>query len=125
MGMPRSRTVPESDSNLQLIRGTVDVLILKALVWGPRHGYAISQWIKKVTEAALLVEEGSLYPALHRIARKGWIKSRWGVSDTGRRARFYELTDDGREQLASEVKRWRLYAGAIERALSAPTEDTM
>jgi PadR family transcriptional regulator PadR len=125
MDTQRSRAVPERDSNLQLIRGTVDVLILKALVWGPRHGYAISQWIKRVTQDALLIEEGSLYPALHRIARKGWIKSRWGVSDTGRRARFYELTEEGSGQLAREVKRWRLYVGAIERALSAPTEDTV
>lgn len=125
MGMRRSRAVTDSDSNLQLIRGTVDVLILKALVWGPRHGYAVSQWIKRITKEALLIEEGSLYPALHRIARKGWIRSRWGVSDTGRRARFYELTDDGREQLASEVNRWRLYSGAVDRALSAPNEDTV
>ncbi len=116
--------MPESDSNLQLIRGTVDVLILKALVWGPRHGYAISQWIREITNNALLVEEGSLYPALHRTARKGWIEPRWGISDTGRRARFYELTEVGRERLTSEVERWRLYAGAIERALSAPSEET-
>jgi PadR family transcriptional regulator PadR len=116
--------VPESDSNLQLIRGTVDVLILKALVWGPRHGYAISQWIREITDNALLVEEGSLYPALHRIARKGWIEPRWGVSATGRRARFYELTEAGRGRLASDMQRWRLYASAIERALSAPSEET-
>jgi transcriptional regulator len=116
--------VPETDSNLHLIRGTVDVLILKALIWGPRHGYAISQWIKEITDSTLLLEEGSLYPALHRIARKGWIESRWGVSDTGRRARFYELTEAGRERLASEVQRWRLYSGAIERALSAPSWET-
>jgi len=116
--------VPENHSNLQLIRGTVDVLILKALSWGPRHGYAISQWIKEVTDKALLIEEGSLYPALHRIARKGWIESRWGVSDTGRRARFYELTDVGRERLASEVKHWRLYAGQIDRVLSVASWET-
>ncbi len=116
--------MPESDSNLQLIRGTVDVLILKALIWGPRHGYAISQWIREITDKALLIEEGSLYPALHLIARKGWIEPRWGVSDTGRRARFYELTEVGRGRLASEVQRWRLYAGQIERVLSAPNWET-
>jgi PadR family transcriptional regulator PadR len=116
--------VPEADSNLHLIRGTVDVLILKALIWGPRHGYAISQWIKEITDSTLLIEEGSLYPALHRIARKGWIEPRWGVSHTGRRARFYELTAAGRAHLASEVQRWRLYSGAIERALSAPSWET-
>ncbi len=116
--------MPQSDSNLQLVRGTVDVLILKALSWGPRHGYAISQWIKEVTDSTLLIEEGSLYPALHRIARKGWIESRWGVSDSGRRARFYELTEGGRERLASEVQRWRRYAGQIERVLSVPRWET-
>ena len=116
--------MPENNSKLQLLRGSVDVLILKALRWGPRHGYAISQWIKEVTDSALLIEEGSLYPALHRIARKGWIEPRWGVSDTGRRARFYELTEVGRERLASEVQRWRLYAGHIERVLSVPSWET-
>jgi transcriptional regulator len=116
--------LPENDSSLPLIRGTLDVLILKALIWGPRHGYAISQWIGDVTEKALLIEEGSLYPALHRIARRGWIEPRWGVSDTGRRARFYELTEAGRARLAAEVQRWRLYSGAIERALSAPSWET-
>jgi PadR family transcriptional regulator PadR len=124
MGRRGSATVPEDDNNLQLIRGTVDVLVLKALVWGPRHGYAISQWIKGVTDEALLIEEGSLYPALHRLARKGWIEPRWGISNTGRRARFYELTEAGHGHLAGETKRWRLYADAIERALSARGEET-
>lgn len=108
-----------TDSNLHLIRGTLDLLVLKALAWGPRHGYAVSQWIKVVTGGTLLVEEGSLYPALQRIQRKGWIESRWGVSDTGRRARFYELTDEGRTRLEREVHVWKKYAGAIDRAVSA------
>lgn len=109
-----------SDSNLHLIRGTLDLLVLKALAWGPRHGYAISQWIKGVTKGTLLVEEGSLYPALQRIQRKGWIGSRWDVSDTGRQARFYELTPTGEERLAREVRVWQIYSAAIERAVSAP-----
>ena len=109
-----------SDSTLQLIRGTLDLLVLKALAWGPRHGYAISQWIKGVTNGTLLVEEGSLYPALHRIQRKGWIRSRWGISDTGRRARFYEWTPTGQERLEREVEVWQMYSAAIERAVSAP-----
>lgn len=109
-----------SDSSLQLVRGTLDLLVLKALSWGPRHGYAVSQWIKGVTDGALLVEEGSLYPALQRIQRKGWIRSRWGVSDTGRRARFYELTPTGEERLAREVHVWQRYTAAVERAVSAP-----
>jgi len=108
-----------TDSNLHLIRGTLDLLVLKALAWGPRHGYAVSQWIKAVTDGTLLVEEGSLYPALQRIQRKGWIQSRWGVSDTGRRARFYELTAEGRTRLEREVHVWQKYSGAIDRAVSA------
>lgn len=108
-----------SDSTLNLIRGTLDLLVLKALSVGPTHGYAVSQWIKRVTKDELLVEEGSLYPALHRIQRKGWIESRWGQSDTGRRARFYQLTAKGRQQLEDEVRRWRRYATAIERAVAA------
>lgn len=109
-----------ADSSLQLIRGTLDLLVLKALTWGPRHGYAISQWIKGVTDGVLLVEEGSLYPALQRIQRKGWLRSRWGVSDTGRRARFYELTRSGEERLEREVRVWQKYTAAVGRAVSAP-----
>jgi len=106
-------------SDLNLIRGTVDLLVLKAISREARHGYAISQWIKGVTKGELLVEEGSLYPALHRIERKGWISADWGVSDTGRRARFYELTDEGKERLAHELRTWERYSEAIQAALSA------
>jgi PadR family transcriptional regulator PadR len=106
-------------SDLNLIRGTLDLLVLKAISGEARHGYAISQWIKEVTEGEILVEEGSLYPALHRIERKGWISADWGVSDTGRRARFYELTDDGRERLAHELRTWERYSKAIQAAVGA------
>lgn len=108
-----------TDQSMTLIRGTLDLLVLKALSAGPRHGYAVSQWIKRVTDGELLVEEGSLYPALHRIQKKGWIESRWGRSDTGRRARFYELTAQGEKRLEREVEMWRRYAAAIERAVAA------
>ena len=106
-------------TELNLIRGTLDLLILKAISGEARHGYAISQWIKDVTSGALLVEEGSLYPALHRCERKGWIEARWGVSDTGRRARFYELTPQGRVRLDDQVKTWWRYADAIRAAVEA------
>ena len=108
-----------ADGPLSLVRGTLDLLVLKALSSGPSHGYAVSQWIREVTEGALLVEEGSLYPALHRLERKGWIEAEWGVSDTGRRARFYRLSADGVRRLELELETWRRYARAIERAVSA------
>lgn len=106
-------------AELNLVRGTLDLLVLRALSFGPRHGYAISQWIHDVTDRVLLVEEGSLYPALHRLERKGWIEAEWGVSETGRRARFYELTPDGEHRLDLELQTWRRYSQAIERAVSA------
>ena len=106
-------------SDLNLIRGTLDLLVLKAISTDARHGYAVSQWIKDVTKGVLLVEEGSLYPALHRIERKGWISAQWGVSDTGRRARFYELTEAGRARLAHELKTWERYSQAIQAAVGA------
>ncbi len=106
-------------SDLNLIRGTLDLLVLKAISAEARHGYAVSQWIKDVTKGVLLVEEGSLYPALHRIERKGWISAQWGVSETGRRARFYELTDEGHTRLEHELRTWRKYSEAIQAAVSA------
>jgi transcriptional regulator len=108
------------DAPLNVLRGTLDLLVLRALSFGPLHGYAVSQWIKEVTAGALLVEEGSLYPALHRLERKAWIAAEWGFSDSGRRARFYRLTEDGLRRLELELETWRRYSGAIERALSAP-----
>ena len=114
--MGRKRRV-DVKSELSLIRGTLDLLVLKAIESEARHGYAISQWIKTVTSGVLLVEEGSLYPALHRIERKGWIRATWGVSDSGRRARFYELTRSGRERLEDEIRMWNRYAEAIQAAV--------
>ena len=109
-----------ADTQLNLVRGTLDLLVLKALSFGrPTHGYAVSKWIKEVTAGALLVEEGSLYPALHRLERKGWISAEWGVSATRRRVRFYGLTEDGARRLELELETWRRYVDAIERAVSA------
>lgn len=106
-------------AGLDLLRGTLDLLILKAVSAGPRHGYAIAQWIKEVSDGAFLVEEGSLYPALQRIRGKGWLEAEWGVSDTGRRARFYRLTPAGEARLESELRAWDRYTAAVDRAMSA------
>lgn len=107
------------ESNLNLIRGTVDLLILKALSREPRHGYAVSEWIQTVTDGTLLVEEGTLYPALHRLEARGWIEAEWGLSENNRRAKYYRLTADGRERLARERSDWDEYASAVAKALAA------
>ena len=108
---------------LTLLKGTVDLLLLKALSWGPRHGYAISEWLDRVTGGTLLVEEGTLYPALHRLERKGWVQSEWGVSDSNRRAKFYKLTTAGRAQFRAQAPTWHRYADAIAAALRATSPD--
>jgi PadR family transcriptional regulator, regulatory protein PadR len=99
--------------------GTLDVLILKALSWGPMHGYGVGRWIRQTTEDVLAVQEGALYPALHRLHRRGWLDDEWGVTETGREAKYYRLTPVGRRQLRSEVERWRAYARAVSAALDA------
>ena len=99
--------------------GTLDVLILKALSWGPLHGYAVGRWIRHTTDQALTVQEGALYPALHRLQAKGWLADEWGVTETGREAKYYRLTPAGRRQLRTEVPRWQTYARAVSAALEA------
>ena len=107
------------DSKLEFLRGTLDVLILKALMWGPLHGYAISDLIRRQSDDALLLEEGTLYPALWRLETKGLLASEWGLSENNRKAKFYRLTPDGRRQLRSEVKTWEAYAAAVAKVLGA------
>jgi PadR family transcriptional regulator PadR len=97
----------------KLLQGTLDMLILKALSLGPLHGYGIGQRIMQMSEDALRVEEGSLYPALYRIERQGWITAEWGVSDNNLRAKFYKLTRTGRKQLQIEEENWERLAGAV------------
>jgi PadR family transcriptional regulator PadR len=108
-------------SSLDVVRGTLDVLILKTVSWGAMHGYAITEAILRQTEDALLVEEGALYPALHRMEAKGWIEAEWGLSDNNRRAKFYRLTPDGRRRLREEMKTWSHYAEAVNKVLGATT----
>ena len=102
-----------------LFVGTLDVLILKALSWGPMHGYGIGRWIRQTTEEALTIQEGALYPALHRLQRKGWLEEEWGLTETGREAKYYKLTAAGRRQLRMEIARWQTYARAVTAALDA------
>jgi transcriptional regulator len=102
-----------------LVRGTLDVLVLKALSWGPRHGYAVAEWIRIVTDDQLLVEEGPLYTALHRLERRGLLSAEWGYSDNNRKARYYTLSRSGRNQLRAEVSGWDRYVRAVTKALGA------
>jgi PadR family transcriptional regulator PadR len=106
--------MPGSD----LFTGTLEILVLKALTWGPRHGYAIGRWIRETTADVLDVQEGVLYPALHRLERRGLISEEWGESETGRQAKYYTLTTRGRAHLRAERKRWEQYSGAVSRVLS-------
>lgn len=104
---------------LEFLRGTLDVLILKALVWGPLHGYAITDLIRRQSDDALLVEEGTLYPALWRLENKGLLEAEWGLSENNRRAKFYRLTAVGRRQLRQEVRTWEAYASAVTKVLGS------
>ena len=109
-----------ADTDLTVLRESVDLLILKALAWGPRHGYAIAEWIETATSDTLLIEEGTLYPALHRLERRREVRSEWGVSDNNRRARFYQLTAAGRARLTTQAATWRRHVDAIAAALALP-----
>jgi transcriptional regulator len=102
-----------------LLPGTLDVLILKALSWGARHGYALGRWIRETTGDVLQVEEGALYPALHRLEQRRWLKAEWGITETGRRAKFYALTSLGRKHLRAEIARWERYSEAVSSVLEA------
>ena len=104
----------------EILRGTFDLLILKALSWGPAHGYAVARWIEQATDDALAIGEGTLYPALHRLEERGWITASWGASENNRQAKFYSLSKRGRTRLNVEADKWRRYAAAVFAALDAP-----
>jgi transcriptional regulator len=104
---------------LEVLQGTLDVLILKTLSWGPAHGYDIARWLQHVTDDALRIEEGSLYPALHRLEKRGDVESRWGLSENNRRAKFYRLTARGRSQLRRETSSWSAFAAAVATVLTS------
>src|SRR3954452_5926390 len=104
-------------SRLDLLQGTLDLLILRTLLSGPRHGWSISERIQQISQDVLQVNQGSLYPALHRLEHQGWIRAEWGISELGRRARFYQLTPAGRKQLEQESENWTRLAAAISKVL--------
>ncbi len=108
--------MPDSD---RLLQGTLELLILKTLSWGAMHGYGVARWIEQVTGDVLRVEEGSLYPALHRLERKGLVESSWGRSENARRAKFYRLTPEGRTRLREGISGWQRLALAVTKALGA------
>ncbi len=102
-----------------LFTGTLDLLILRSLAWGPLHGYGIGRWIRESSKDALRIEEGVLYPALHRLAGRGWLQADWGVTDMKRRAKFYRLTEAGERALEAEQARWNTHAEAVASVLEA------
>jgi transcriptional regulator len=108
-----------TENQLDLVRGTLDLLILKTLSWGPMHGLAVVRWIENVTRQKLQVEEGALYPALHRLEQRGLLAAEWGYTDRNRRAKFYALTAEGRQHMVSEVSRWSRYTEAVGLVLAA------
>lgn len=102
-----------------LYTGSLELLVLKAVSFGPRHGYAIGRWLRNTTGDALKIQEGALYPALHRLERRALLSEEWGLTDTNREAKFYRLTPVGRRHLRAEVERWRSYASVMQAALGA------
>ena len=106
-----------ADSSLDLLQGTLDVLVLRTLAWGEMHGYAVSRWIRDRTDGVLEIEDAPLYKALHRLERAGYVAARWGVSENNRRARWYRLTPQGRQHLRAQESVWRRYAEAVFKVL--------
>jgi len=114
---------PDSE-RLEILQGTLDMLILRTLQWGPRHGHGIGQAISQQSDDLLKVETGSLYPALHRLEKRGWLQSKWGISEANHKAKYYELTPAGKEQLARERDRWSQMVSVMGRIMNpAPSEE--
>ena len=102
---------------MDLVQGTLDILVLRGLTWGPKHGYAVARWIEQISNDSLTVLDGALYTALHRMEQRGWIAAEWGISGHGRRAKFYRLTPAGRKHLQAETKDWTDYVAAVAKVL--------
>jgi transcriptional regulator len=105
--------------DLDLVRGTLDLLILRTLSWGPMHGLGVIRWIERVTNDTLQIEEGALYPALHRLERRGWLGAEWGYTENNRKAKYYALTAAGRKQLTAELTKWSRYTQAVALVIAA------
>ena len=103
---------------VELLQGTLDLMILRGLAWGPHHGYAVARWIQRVTDDVLRVDEGSLYPALHRLEERGLVESEWGPSEHNRRAKYYTLTPAGRQRLRAQTSSWERFAAAVFKVLT-------
>lgn len=106
-------------AHTDVLRGTLDLMILKVLSRGPTHGYGVTKWIRQTTDGALDVDDGALYPALHRLERRGWIDAEWGVSENNRRAKYYRLTVEGRRQLRRELSSWAQFSAALSKIITA------
>jgi transcriptional regulator len=104
-------------TELDLLQGTLDVLVLKTLTWGPRHGYAIARWVRETTDEALSIEDGALYTSLHRMEKRGWLDSEWGLNDQNRRVKHYVLTAAGRRALTAQTDQWQRYVVAVSKVL--------
>lgn len=115
--------MPPKPDKAELMQGTLDMLILRTLRAGSKHGYAIAHHIQQTSDGFLQVEEGSLYPALHRMERRGWIEAEWGLSETKRKAKYYQLTDSGRAQLKAKTKSWQSLVGAIASVLGTQAKE--
>lgn len=108
-----------TNHDLQLLRGTLDTLVLKALAFGPRHGYAVAEWIRETTDDTLQVEDGALYTSLHRMEKRRWLISEWGLSENNRKAKYYRLTDAGKRELELASRTWARYAEAVSKVMGA------
>lgn len=111
-----------ASADFDLLRGTLDLLVLRALAGGPQHGFGVTQWIRQATLDELRVEDGAMYTSLHRLERRGFVKGEWGVTENNRRARYYTLTPAGRRELATDTARWTAYAVAVFRVLQTRRE---
>ena len=107
------------DTSVSLLQGSLDILVLKTLSWGPLHGFGIARWIQRVTDDALQVEEGSLYPALYRMENRGWLVAEWGITENNRRAKYYRLSAAGRKQLTAEAATWNRFTVAVSKVLQS------
>jgi PadR family transcriptional regulator PadR len=108
--------------DLDLLQGTLDVMILKALSWGPMHGFGVAKWIRHTTDDVLQIEDSALYPALHRMEHRDWITAEWGLTENNRRAKYYKLTPKGRQQLRSRVSSWDRYTAAVTKVVHSTTQ---
>ena len=106
-------------TDLDLLQGTLDLLVLKTLAWGPSHGYGIARWIRETSEDELSVEDRALYLALHRLEERGFVESQWGISENNRKAKYYQLTSDGQRHLRERTTKWTRYADAVAKILHA------